>query len=666
MRHGILHRLSPIVCLALSVVSAALAYQRLRDNGMPLTRGDFAGILYSVAPAVVGGLTNSAGQPIITPESDPVAALQASLESWNGVAASRARFRPLGIGDRSLKGADSLNVFHFEDTPEAREMVGSAIAVAQSWYYPNSGRIIDTDIVFNPTMVFSTIPSLGAFDIQSIATHELGHALGADHSPLESAAMYPYASPEETAERWLSPDDIAFVTDAYPLSGPSQMGAISVRLRQGINQSPVNRGHVVAIDRSHGAVVGADPLPAGAYRIGGLPPGSYFVYAEPDPLSEDVGAAAWQPAFFGGNSAPAVVTVSAGAESQVQFTVEKTPGPVTFDFLFLSVGDDSAGSLGGILPSGLPVELLLFGSGFDAPIATEDVLLFGPGLALRPDSVEFHFLGGADKSGWLRAVFDIAPQEDWAAGAVGVRAQGSLILRPGLRIRPAGPWFTPSGTVNAASYQAGGVAPGEIVSIFGVGMGPLSGISTTGFDSTGRLSPDLGGVSVKFNGVPAPLYYASSGQINCQAPFEVAGSAAARVEIRYAGRSDQVFLPVVSANPAVFLSGVLNANGRLNSTIDPIARGDVIVAYGTGQGLVQPPLATGQPALLDPLSLAGGVTATVGGQPAVVEFAGMTPGLVGLLQVNVRIPNEAIPGDLVPLVISVNNVAGPETYISVK
>ena len=89
--------------------------------------------------------------------------------------------------------------------------------------------------------------------------------------------------------------------------------------------------------------------------------------------------------------------------------------------------------------------------------------------------------------------------------------------------------------VNAISLREGAVAPGEIAAIFGTGLGPDAGV-TGALDADGVLPATLGGVEVRFDGTPAPLFYAQSGQVNVQVPYTVAGSATVGVEVRYQGK----------------------------------------------------------------------------------------------------------------------------------
>jgi uncharacterized protein (TIGR03437 family) len=112
-----------------------------------------------------------------------------------------------------------------------------------------------------------------------------------------------------------------------------------------------------------------------------------------------------------------------------------------------------------------------------------------------------------------------------------------------------------------------------------------------------------------------------------------------------------VDVPVVEAAPGVFIA--VNQDGRINSPNAPVSRGQAIVVYATGGGVVDPPIATGQLAPPAPLRSASSVTATIGGVPATVLFGGLTPDSAGLMQVNVIVPNNAPAGDAVPLLIAV-------------
>jgi uncharacterized protein (TIGR03437 family) len=110
---------------------------------------------------------------------------------------------------------------------------------------------------------------------------------------------------------------------------------------------------------------------------------------------------------------------------------------------------------------------------------------------------------------------------------------------------------------------------------------------------------------------------------------------------------------------------VQNRDSSLNTPQKPAAVGSVIVAYLTGQGALDNAVVTGAAAPANPLSQAAlPVAATLGGKPADVLFAGLTPSFVGLLQVNLKVP-ELGAGDH-PLVITIGGVASNSALVAVS
>ena len=144
------------------------------------------------------------------------------------------------------------------------------------------GQILEADIMFNPTVQFSTntpTPS-GLIDLQSVATHEIGHFLGMDHTGSLASTMFPYLTGGETYARALSTDDIAGVSTIYPTAAFSAKGTISGTVRTTGN-SPVFGAIVTVLNANGQPVAQVITDPSGKYSVAGLDAGSYSVYAEP-------------------------------------------------------------------------------------------------------------------------------------------------------------------------------------------------------------------------------------------------------------------------------------------------------------------------------------------------------------------------------------------------
>jgi len=229
-----------------------------------------------------------------------------------------------------------------------------------------------------------------------------------------------------------------------------------------------------------------------------------------------------------------------------------------------------------------------------------------------------------------------------------------------------------NGTVNAASFQPGSVAPGEIITIFGLEIGPPS-LTTLQLTPAGRVSTLLGDTQVFFDGIAAPLIYVSANQISAVVPYAVAGKALTRMWTAYKGQSFPyalLLLPVAEAAPALFTlnssgrgpGAILNQDGSLNSASNPAPPGSIVVLYATGEGQTEP---GGVDGLLARAALPKPrlpVKVRIGARDAEVLYAGAAPGLVaGVMQVNARVPDNAPSGSAVPIEISVGEARSPRT-----
>ena len=223
----------------------------------------------------------------------------------------------------------------------------------------------------------------------------------------------------------------------------------------------------------------------------------------------------------------------------------------------------------------------------------------------------------------------------------------------------------PLSAVSAASLLAGPVAPGEIIVVFGAGLGPESGVAGA-LDPAGMLANLLSGAEVRFDGVPAPMFYTQFGQLNVQVPYTVAGNPVTHMQTLYQGAtSGSLDLAVVDAAPAVF-PVVVNPDGLFNSAIAPTALGSILTFYATGDGLSDGPNVSGQAAVPPYPSARLPVTLTVAGFPAEILYAGAAPGAVGLLQVNARVPAGFIPTGPVVVELAVGSAVAPHLTIWLK
>ncbi|MBI4874889.1 MAG: IPT/TIG domain-containing protein [Acidobacteria bacterium] len=248
--------------------------------------------------------------------------------------------------------------------------------------------------------------------------------------------------------------------------------------------------------------------------------------------------------------------------------------------------------------------------------------------------------------------------------------------------------------VNAASFAGGGarpqLAPGEIVSIFGSGLGPA--VLVQAVPAAGAFPASVGAppTIVEFElgpGVwtPAPIIFAQANQINAVAPFAMTPSRTMNLRVTCNSIvSAPLAFDSVAAHPGLF---TIDSSGRgqaaalnydavknvysLNSASNPVPKGGTIVLFGTGGGVTNPlPSPEGQ---IVPLSspvptVAGAVSLTIGGDGATLQSATAVPGsIAGLMQLNVTVPASIKAGKDLPVVLGIGGQASPaHATIAVK
>jgi uncharacterized protein (TIGR03437 family) len=225
----------------------------------------------------------------------------------------------------------------------------------------------------------------------------------------------------------------------------------------------------------------------------------------------------------------------------------------------------------------------------------------------------------------------------------------TLLLVPPATL--AGPKPKIADVTSAASY-AHVYAPGQMVVVWGTGLGPTQKASLQ-LDANGLVSTSIAGVRILFDGIAAPLVYVTATQCSAVIPYFGATNPTTHVQVEYQGvRSDPFQIAVSPTAPGLFTADS-SGQGQASAT-NPAQRGSVITLWATGEGLTDPPGVNGRLAVgVVPKPLAA-VSVNIGGQPATVQYAGAAPGeMPGLFQINAQIPTNVQPSNQVPVQITV-------------
>ena len=194
---------------------------------------------------------------------------------------------------------------------------------------------------------------------------------------------------------------------------------------------------------------------------------------------------------------------------------------------------------------------------------------------------------------------------------------------------------------NGASFEPL-VSPGSVVSIFGTELA-----QSTVAASSVPLPTSLNGVTVLVDGLQAPLYFVSDGQINAQIPFGITADKVEVVVSTPRGPSEGYTCALLPAAPGIF---TLSSDGKgtpilLNpsfTVLDTAAPSQRVILYATGLGETNPLATTGMGGSgEEPFNRVVDLPELyIGGRQAEVEFAGLAPGFVGVYQLNVVAPDE--------------------------
>ena len=228
-----------------------------------------------------------------------------------------------------------------------------------------------------------------------------------------------------------------------------------------------------------------------------------------------------------------------------------------------------------------------------------------------------------------------------------------------------------SGLVNGASFDPlQGIAPGTIVSLFGINL--ANAVDLPDPDDI-PLPRELEGARVRVNGIDAPLFFVSKGQMNFQVPSELSPGGALVGVIRDGTQGNSISASVFERSPGIFRLGIENYGAIVNAsqgnfplppdigraiglTTTPARPGDILVIFATGLGPVDNPVATGEATPNSPL--AGTIerpkvrySTSPFGLSERAQFSGLSPGSVALYQVNAPIPGTMGTNRRTPVII---------------
>lgn len=390
---------------------------------------------------------------------------------------------------------------------------------------------------------------------------------------------------------------------------------------------------------SNGVVVGASPLGAAGsatLTLSNPPPGSYDLEA-----------------IYNGDTTNGL---SVSPMQEISLAPNPSPTMISIAGPFAATGGQSftAAVLGNSF-SAAPTGTMIFsvdaGAGSSVAVAAGQATFVAGGLSAGPHTITVRYSGDTNNAAGA------SPSLGFQGGQVTSALSGESPDAPAL-----------TGIVSAAAegqVSPEVVAPGSYVAIYGTNLAGAGNPLATSLP----LPVTLNGTQVLLNNVPLPLNYAGGTQINALIPQGIAPDAAYPLVVSTLGRGQSApfMLYVTSGVPGVYSvdgSGtgagiVTNAvTGALITSSSPAHVGDYLTVYCTGLGMVQGP--NGQPAPADGAAAPGSplyqtvapVEATIGGIAAQVTFAGLTPTLAGLYQVNVQVPTGVTSGMAASLVIS--------------
>jgi uncharacterized protein (TIGR03437 family) len=224
----------------------------------------------------------------------------------------------------------------------------------------------------------------------------------------------------------------------------------------------------------------------------------------------------------------------------------------------------------------------------------------------------------------------------------------------------------------------GSISPGEIITIKGTNLGPVTTATAT-VPSSNILDKTLADTQVLFDDIAGVPLYVSDTQINVIVPYQIADRSSTNVRIVSKGLPSPALNYIVDpAAPGIFTlsatgsgqAAALNEDYSVNGPGNRVARGSIVQIFATGEGVTSPAgvdglIVSGADQLRRPTAA---VTATIGGKAAEVLYAGSAPlSPCGAFQLNLRVPTDSPVGGALPVVITVGDASSqPKVTLAVR
>jgi uncharacterized protein (TIGR03437 family) len=627
---------------------------------------------------------NPAGSDDV-PFAQVESAITASFKTWTDLATCGIAFTR--GANRTETGGRNDGIFQIywceNSTVDDGLDISGALAVTRTYMFTSgarNGEIVDVSLVFNGKEIqWATDGNASRVDIAEVATHEIGHAIGLNHSPVAVSTMFPRTGKGVTRSRTPHSDDQIAASVLYPANNfLTQTGTLRGRVRDSSGNAIF--GANVVVTNGNGNVIATILTQRdGSYRLQGLPPGAHTVFVGPiDPP----GGRMFSPYNLSGyddavtnflTSNDQTATLNAGGETARDFTVTRATPAFRVQWIY-QPASNSLNNLGTTVQPGQSVTIGVGGPGL--PTSGNPLSVSGAGITLQ--GTRFGTLSNGENA----ILADVTIAANAAPGARNLIVTGNgqrMIVAGALEI--AGTTAQQTVSVVSAANFSGRVAAESIAAAFG------DNLTSNAMAATGTPLPtSLGGLNVKLrdgqgNERMAPLFYISPKQVNYQLP---PGLAMGQATVTITNNQGQTFtgnLQIESVAPGLFSATGTGSGPAAAVALRIKANGaqsfENVVRYDSAQSkFVTVPIDLGASTDQVFLILYGtgfrfrsslnAVVVSAGGANQQVTYAGAQGALVGLDQLNVRLARTLIGRGEVDVIATVDGRASNTVRVNIK